>query len=285
MGVAQQIVFLLFCVSMAFGQRIPQAFFEPVPITNAQLQRIATLDSIEEKTQEQREELSNLFAQTQAYEQSYSALAALVSDFPDHFEYNFLLGGISGILASELPRTKSLPYVRTMKSAFEKAASINPNSLKTQLILLELYTGLPWILGGSNKKAEEVVEIIKSLSVVEGFLAEGYFYRAIKKNKVALIAYLNAINEIKDCDTLTIQQNVSRYRLAVLAFYLQKDVVKSECLFSDYVTRHTPEDPFPKSFARYYLGKISNTDSFDTKMESTLNEYDKLTFWIQNNFK
>lgn len=286
MASAKRIIFLLFCVTFSYGQRIPQALFEPVVVTVAQETRIQELDTISEKTQAEREELAVLFATTTSYEKSFALLETLVQEYPDNFEYQFLLGGISGILASELPRTKSLPYVRTMKDAFEQAALLNPASLETQMILLELYTGLPWVLGGSNKKASEKLEVIKSLSVIEGFLSEGYFYRATKKNKKALVAYLNAINEIQSCGSQPMELlQDSYYHLGVLSFYLQKDMNKAACLFSKFSNVHDAGSAYPKSFTSHYLNKISNPENIDPEMEVTLMEYDKLTAWIQNNFK
>lgn len=285
MGTNQRIIFFLFCVSMAFGQRVPQSLFEPVTVTITQDKRIQELNTLAKKSKEQLEELAILYAATKAYEQSFELFDALAEAYPENFEYQYLLGGIAGILASELPKMKSLPYVRTMKTAFEAAAIIKPDALEVQLILLELYTELPWVLGGSTKKAEKTLKVIKSLSVIEGFLAEGYFYRSNTKNKEALVAYLNAINEIQHCDSSAMQQNISLYRLAVLAFYLQKDVAKAECLFSRYIDNHDAGDAFPKSFARHYLSKMRTLEIADTEMEQTLNTFDKLTFWIQNNFK
>ena len=285
MALAQRIIFLLFCVTVSFGQRIPQALFEPVVITADQEARIQLLDTITTKTQVQREELAQLFATTKQFEKSFELLAELCEEYPENFDYQFLFGGVSGILASELPRMKSLPYVRAMKAAFEAAAKLNPESLNAQIVLLELYTELPWLLGGSNKRAEETLEIVKSLSVIEGFLAEGYFYRSTKKNKAALVAYLNAINEIKLCNQPIELLQDSYYRLAVLAFYLQKDKTKAACLFSMFIENFDGGAAYPKSFAQHYLNKISNPESTDEAMEARLLEYDKLTAWIQNNFK
>lgn len=285
MGTAQRIIFLLFSFTLAFGQRIPQSFFEPVAVTPQQQSRIVELDSISEKSEEDYQELAFLYAATKSYEQSYELLETLVESHPENFQYQYLLGGVSGIIASELPRVKSLPYVRTMKSAFEAAADLRPNTIEVQLVLLELYAELPWVLGGSNKKAQNCIEIIKSLSSVEGFLAEGYFYRTIKKNKEALVAYLNAVNETQSCDFPLNTTNNAYYHLAVCAYYLQKDMPKAACLFSEYLKRHSGGDMYPKSFATYYLKKTSNQDSSDPQMEAVLKEYDNLTAWIQNNFK
>lgn len=286
MAFAQRIVFLLFFVTASFGQRAPLALFDPVAISVEQETRIQELDTITNKTQSQQQELALLFAATAFYEKSFSLLVSLSEAYPDNFEYQFLLGGVSGILASELPTTKSLSYVRTMRNAFEVAAQLAPNSIEVQMILLELYTELPWILGGSNKKAKEKLEIIKSLSVIEGFLSEGFFNRSVKKNKEALVAYLNAINEVKLCDDfpLGLQQD-SYYHLGVLAFYLQKDTVKAGCLFSKFIEVHDNGAAYPKSFAKHYLNKISNPENMDTEMEATLMQYDKLSAWIQSSFK
>ena len=87
MASAKRIIFLLFCVTFSYGQRIPQALFEPVVVTVAQETRVQELDTISEKTQAEREELAVLFATTTSYKKSFALLETLVQDYPDNFEY------------------------------------------------------------------------------------------------------------------------------------------------------------------------------------------------------
>ncbi|MDG1722553.1 MAG: hypothetical protein P8H91_00440 [Flavobacteriaceae bacterium] len=284
MAIAQRLILIIFCVGFSYGQRIPVALFEPVVITSEQQSRIVVLDSIADKSVEQQHELALLYASTRAYEQSFDILSSLAEEDPDNYDYQFMLGGIAGILASEVSQVKSLPYVRTMKTAFEQAARIAPDSLTIQLVLLELYTELPWVLGGSNKKANRVLSAVQALSTIEGFLAAGYYYRITKKNKEALVAYLNAINEVDPCSTPEVS-NDAYYVMGVLSFYLQKDITKALCFFEHYVTHFNGGDRYPKSFARHYIDKLTSVIHENEEMEENLLAYDPLTRWIQNNFK
>ena len=284
MAIAQRLILIIFCVGFSYGQRIPVALFEPVVITPEQQSRIIALDSIESKTLAQEEELALLYASTRAFEQSFDILSSLTKENPDNYDYQFLLGGIAGTLASEVSQVKSLSYVRAMKTAFERAALIAPDSLIAQLVLLELYTELPWVLGGSNKKANRVLSAVQALSTIEGFLAAGYYYRITKKNKEALVAYLNAINEVDPCSTPEVS-NDAYYVMGVLSFYLQKDITKALCCFEHYVTHFSGGDRYPKSFARHYIDKLTTVIHVNEEMEENLLTYDPLTRWIQNNFK
>ena len=284
MAIAQRLILLIFCIGFSYGQRIPVALFEPVVITPEQQSRIITLDSIKTKTLLEKEELALLYANSRAYEQSFDILASLAKDDPNNYDYQFLLGGIAGTLASEVSQVKSLSYVRAMKTAFEQAARIAPDSLTIQLVLLELYTELPWVLGGSNKKANRALSAIKSLSTIEGFLAAGYYYRTTKKNKEALVAYLNAINEVDPCSTPEVS-NDAYYVLGVLSFYLQKDITKALCFFEHYIIHFNGGDRYPRSFARHYIDKLTSVIHVNEEMEENLLTYDPLTNWIQNNFK
>lgn len=284
MAIAQRLILIIFCVGFSYGQRIPVALFEPVVITPEQQSRIIALDSIESKTLAQEEELALLYASTRAFEQSFDILSSLAEVNPDNYDYQFLLGGIAGTLASEVSQVKSLSYVRAMKTAFERAALIAPDSLIVQLVLLELYTELPWVLGGSNKKANRALSAVQSLSTIEGFLAAGYYYRTTKKNKEALVAYLNAINEVDPCSTPEVS-NDAYYVMGVLSFYLQKDITKALCFFEHYLTHFSGGDRYPKSFARHYIDKLTTVIDVNQEMEENLLTYDPLTRWIQNNFK
>ena len=284
MAIAQRLIFVIFCVFFSYGQRIPIALFEPVVITSEQQSRIIALDSIDVKTLAEQEELALLYANTRAYEQSFDILTSLAKAHPSEYDFQFLLGGIAGILASEVSQVKSLPYVRAMKTAFEQAARIAPDSLTTQLVLLELYTELPWVLGGSNKKANRALSAIQSLSTVEGFLAAGYYYRTTKKNKEALVAYLSAVNEVDSCSTPEVS-NDAYYVMGVLSFYLQKDITKALCFFEHYVAHFNGGDRYPRYFARHYIDKLTSVVYVNEEMEEKLLTYDPLTRWIQNNFK
>jgi tetratricopeptide (TPR) repeat protein len=284
MAIAQRLILIIFCVGFSYGQRIPVALFEPVVITPEQQSRIIALDSIESKTLAQEEELALLYASTRAFEQSFDILSSLAEVNPDNYDYQFLLGGIAGTLASEVSQVKSLSYVRAMKTAFERAALIAPDSLIVQLVLLELYTELPWVLGGSNKKANRALSAVQSLSTIEGFLAAGYYYRTTKKNKEALVAYLSAVNEVDVCSTPEVS-NDAYYVMGVLSFYLQKDITKALCFFEHYLTHFSGGDRYPKSFARHYIDKLTTVIDVNQEMEENLLTYDPLTRWIQNNFK
>ena len=215
---------------------------------------------------------------------SFDILSSLAEEDPENYDYQFMLGGIAGTLASEVSQVKSLPYVRTMKTAFEQAARIAPDSLTIQLVLLELYTELPWVLGGSNKKAKKALGAVQSLSTIEGFLAAGYYYRTTKKNKEALVAYLNAVNEVDVCSTPEVS-NDAYYVMGVLSFYLQKDITKALCFFEHYVFHFNWGDRYPKSFARHYIEKLTSVIHENEEMEENLLAYDPLSRWIQNNFK
>ena len=284
MAIAQRLILIIFCVGFSYSQRIPVALFEPVVITSEQQSRIDALDSLAGKSVEQQHELAMLYASTRAFEQSFDILSSLAEEDPENYDYQFMLGGIAGTLASEVSQVKSLPYVRAMKTAFEQAARIAPDSLTIQLVLLELYSELPWVLGGSNKKAKKALNAVQSLSTIEGFLAAGYYYRTTKKNKEALVAYLSAVNEVDVCSTPEVS-NDAYYVMGVLSFYLQKDITKALCFFEHYVAHFNWGDRYPKSFARHYIEKLTSVIHENEEMEENLLAYDPLTRWIQNNFK
>jgi tetratricopeptide (TPR) repeat protein len=284
MAIAQRLILIIFCIGFSYSQRIPVALFEPVVITSEQQSRIDALDSLAGKSVEQQHELAMLYASTRAFEQSFDILSSLAEEDPENYDYQFMLGGIAGTLASEVSQVKSLPYVRAMKTAFEQAARIAPDSLTIQLVLLELYSELPWVLGGSNKKAKKALNAVQSLSTIEGFLAAGYYYRTTKKNKEALVAYLSAVNEVDVCTTPEVS-NDAYYVMGVLSFYLQKDITKALCFFEHYIAHFNEGDRYPESFARHYIEKLTSVIHENEEMEENLLAYDPLTRWIQNNFK
>ena len=59
------------------------------------------------------------------------------------------------MISSEVSKSKSIKYIKNMKSSFESAALLKPKSIDLKNYLLELYIKLPWFLGRNNKQAFE----------------------------------------------------------------------------------------------------------------------------------
>ena len=83
--------------------------------------------------------------------------------------------------AKESNKFVALSMIGDVKSAFEKAISLNPKHIEARWALIELYLQLPGIVGGSERKANRYAEELYKISPVDGYLARGkiaeYFYR------------------------------------------------------------------------------------------------------------
>jgi Tfp pilus assembly protein PilN len=118
MAIAQRLILIIFCIGFSYSQRIPVALFEPVVITSEQQSRIDALDSLAGKSVEQQHELAMLYASTRAFEQSFDILSSLAEEDPENYDYQFMLGGIAGTLASEVSQVKSFALCKGHENGF-----------------------------------------------------------------------------------------------------------------------------------------------------------------------
>ncbi|MBC7440134.1 MAG: hypothetical protein H7250_09145 [Flavobacterium sp.] len=100
---------------------------------------------------------------------------------PNQANYFYKYGGVLGMKAKESNKFVALSMIGNVKSAFEKAISLNPKHIEARWALIELYLQLPGIVGGSERKANRYAEELYKISPVDGYLARGkiaeYFYR------------------------------------------------------------------------------------------------------------
>ena len=100
---------------------------------------------------------------------------------PNQANYFYKYGGVLGMKAKESNKFVALSMIGDVKSAFEKAISLNPKHIEARWALIELYLQLPGIVGGSERKANRYAEELYKISPVDGYLARGkiaeYFYR------------------------------------------------------------------------------------------------------------
>jgi len=114
---------------------------------------------------------------------------------PTDANYFYKYGGALGMRAMEVNKFKALAMVDDIKTAFEKAISLNPKHIQARWALIELYLQLPGIVGGSETKAIAYSNELAQFSPVDGYLSRGRIDEYFKRYPTAEKNYLKA-NEI-----------------------------------------------------------------------------------------
>ena len=108
-------------------------------------------------------------------------------------EYHFFYGGAMGMWAKNASKFKALGLLDDVKFHLKKAAELDSKHIDSRWALVQLYTELPGIIGGSFSTARDYAGQLKKISPVDGYLAYGYVDEYDKEYADAEKAYKNAI--------------------------------------------------------------------------------------------
>ena len=287
MGRSQYIGFLLWSIVLC-AQRPPNELFPLTPLNQEQQMVLDNLSNRSVSTLSEAEifSLANIYLQDRRYTEALSFYNELCERNPNRFAYQFGRGASAGFLLSGTPSFRSLRYVVQLRSSFEAAVRLQPNSIATRRTLLNIYLGLPRLLGGSKTKAEQQSKAIQSINPLEGALA-GAMYALNNNNQSdfaqqAQIAYNHSKHQFA--------VNDSRYELAMIMSYFFGDSESAIQLLNDFLDNTSPGDQYPPVFARYRLAELNpdNAELLDlikeevAELDVFLETYDPLSTYIRN---
>ena len=286
MGRTQCLGFLLWTVVL-FAQRPPNELFPLTPLNQEQQMILHNFSdrSIFSLTEAETFTLANIYLQDRRYSEALSYYDKLCERNPNRFAYQFGRGASAGFLLSGTPSFSSLRYVSQLRSSFEAAVRLKPNSLVARRALLNIYLGLPRLLGGSRTKAKQQLKAIQSINPLEGALA-GAIYAMSNNNESAFTQQVQmAYNDSKH----QLVVNDSRYELAMIASNFFGDTERSVRLLSDFLDNASPGDQYPPVFARYRLAELTSDNpqllnlmkEEVAELDTFLETYDPLSAYIR----
>ena len=265
MAQAQRIgVLVLFCVIGSLSaQRIPQSYFDKPTLDSYYFK---TKDSLQNqlKTQSNKEQtmeaLADFYGAYYQWDKALKLYTVLKDQFPQNASYQFKYGGVMGIHAMEVPRIQSVPYVRSMRLAFEKVVQLEPKNVEAYWVLMQLYQALPFFLGGSDSKAQKMVEKIQTISPVEGALAQGFLHAQNNQIEKAKKAYITAITRVSEenCDSFhhKLVRSQSYYELGKAMLFLSTHLELALCCFENFIEHFSSKEGRPKAFAWERLSQV-----------------------------
>jgi tetratricopeptide (TPR) repeat protein len=136
-------------------------------------------DILEEEPSDKmaRDYLGQSYAKLGNWEKSAEVAKTLVEDYPEDAEYNFRYGGALGLVAKNANPFKAMSLLDDVKFHLKKAIQLDPKHIESRWALLQIYLEIPGILGGSEDTSREYASQLKSISPVDGALANGYIER------------------------------------------------------------------------------------------------------------
>jgi hypothetical protein len=204
---------------------------------------------------------------------------------PNHIDFQFGRGASAGFLLSGTPSIRAMWYIGHLKSGFEEAVRIQPNSLFARRALFNIYLGLPRLFGGSDAKADQQIQAIQLLNPLEATVAKVFFAMNNKDqtafDKQATIAYNDAKN--------TLEINDSRYEMAMIASQYFDDTERAINLLNEFLSNSSAGDQYPPVFARYRLAELTPNNAQELRsirsevaeLEAFLFTYDPLSAYIR----
>ena len=230
---------------------------------------------------EATELLGDAYGHQKKWDEAVKYYKQLVVGKPNEANFHYKYGGALGMKALTISKLSALGIIGDVKSAFIKAAELDPNHIDTRWALVELYMQLPGIVGGSKSKSFKYANELEKLSKVDGYLAKGYIYEYDDEPGLAEEFYKKAIKEggsITCYDKLTKlyekegksleaitnleaahvkhNRNAMHYQIGKVCADYNVQLEKGEFCLKVYVENYSARDGVPKAWAYYRLAQI-----------------------------
>ncbi|WP_034061967.1 tetratricopeptide repeat protein [Lacinutrix jangbogonensis] len=225
--------------------------------------------------------LGDAYGQQKKWDKAIKQYKQLVEVKPNEANFHYKYGGALGMKALIVSKFSALGIIGDVKSAFLKAAELDPNHIDTRWALVELYMQLPGIIGGSKSKSFKYANELENLSKVDGYLAKGYIYEYDDEPELAEEFYKKAITEggsITCFDKLTKlyekegkseeaitnleaahvkhKRNAMHYQIGKVCADYNVQLEKGEFCLKVYIDNYSAKDGVPKAWAYYRLAQI-----------------------------
>ncbi len=228
------------------------------------------------------EKLGDIAGHQKQWDKAVSQYKKLIVLSPRSANYHYKYGGALGMKALEMSKLKAIGLVDDIKEAFHTAATLDPEHIEARWALVELYMQLPWMIGGSKKKALKYAQELEDLSKVDGYLAKGYVYEYADQPNEAERFYKLAVNvggsvtcysKLVDLYEETTKEpnkaistleeahkahkrNAMHYQIGKVCAKYNVQLDKGEACLRTFIKNHSVKDGVPIEWAYYRLAQI-----------------------------
>lgn len=212
------------------------------------------------------EELGDLYVSVGNWSKAAEFYYKAKNEKPKVANYHFKYGGAVGMMAKEGPKHKALKYINLAKASLKKAEMLDPSSWEIQWVLVEFYTQLPYLLGGSEEVAWLHAKKLQRLSAINGHFAKAYLYKAdnnfenAKKSSIRglnLISNLNCVKNSLKKNLSCIPHNNNLNYFVGIAYNSYADQPELAINFlNNYIVNYSLKDSFSLDKVYYDLSQI-----------------------------
>lgn len=128
------------------------------------------------------------------FDEATSLLEKCVETNPKEYKYHFWLGTSYAQQATQGNVFQKGLLAPKIKTSFENALALSPNSVDAMKVLVEFYQQAPSMMGGSPEKAKQLATRIKQINKTIGATTLGNLYVAEKDLKRAELEFIEASN-------------------------------------------------------------------------------------------
>jgi len=173
----------------------------------------------------------------------------------DNSVYNYKLGGTLAAKANETNRFKSLSLINKSKKYLLKSVELDNKNKPAMWVLIQIYTELPQLLGGSKSLALQYANELEIISLIDGLFAKKYIYDFKNDHKMSNI-YLNKIVENLDSFNSEYDYNYLNFSIGELCANNKINLDRGILQLSYYIENFTSRDRSTPDYAYYLLAKI-----------------------------
>ncbi|WP_299557112.1 tetratricopeptide repeat protein [Seonamhaeicola sp.] len=137
--------------------------------------------------------LGDAYGHQKKWDKAIIEFKKLVDADAHNANYYYKYGGVLGMKALSVNKLKAVGIIGDAKTAFLKAAELDPEHIDVRWALVELYMQLPGIIGGSKNKSLRYANELENLSKVDGYLAKGYIHEYDDEPELAEKYYKQAL--------------------------------------------------------------------------------------------
>ena len=173
----------------------------------------------------------------------------------DNSVYNYKLGGTLAAKANETNKFKSLSLINKSKKYLLKSVELDNKNKPAMWVLIQIYTELPQLLGGSKSLALQYANELENISLIDGLFAKKYIYDFKNDHKMSNI-YLNKIVENLDSFNSEYDYNYLNFSIGKLCANNKINLDRGILQLSYYIENFTSRDRSTPDYAYYLLAKI-----------------------------
>ena len=200
----------------------------------------------------------------------------------DNSVYNYKLGGTLAAKANETNKFKSLSLINKSKKYLLKSVELDNKNKPAMWVLIQIYTELPQLLGGSKSLALQYANELENISQIDGLFAKKYIYDFKDDYKMSNI-YLNKIVENIDSFNTEYDYNYLNFSIGELCANNKINLDRGILQLRYYIENFTSRDRSTPDYAYYLLAKIYlHKNDFSKANEQLDNAF---VYYNSNNIK